>query len=88
MVSADFDENSPTRDRGTISSIFDVALSYAGEDRYYVKQVAEILRDSGIHVFYLVITALGSCVELFIRTVIVDGEFNVIFLYSFVNRFK
>ena len=31
---------------------YNVALSYAGEDRYYVKEVAEILRDSGIKVFY------------------------------------
>lgn len=31
---------------------YDVALSYAREDRYYVKEVAEILRFSGIKVFY------------------------------------
>ena len=31
---------------------YDVTLSYAGEDRHYVKEVAEILRDSGIKVFY------------------------------------
>jgi len=31
---------------------YDVALSFAGEDRYYVKEVAEILRDSGMQVFY------------------------------------
>ncbi len=31
---------------------YDVALSYASEDRYYVKEVAEILRDSGVKVFY------------------------------------
>jgi V8-like Glu-specific endopeptidase len=31
---------------------YDVALSFAGEDRYYVKQVAEILNNSGIKVFY------------------------------------
>lgn len=52
IVPANFHENSPTGDQGIINSIFDVALSYAGEDRYYVKQVAEILRDSAINVFY------------------------------------
>jgi hypothetical protein len=31
---------------------YDVALSYASEDRHYVKEVAEILRFSGIKVFY------------------------------------
>lgn len=31
---------------------YDVALSFAGEDRHYVKEVAEILRFSGIEVFY------------------------------------
>ena len=40
-----------SREQNSISN-YDVALSYAGEDRYYVKQVAEILRDSGVNVFY------------------------------------
>jgi hypothetical protein len=31
---------------------FDIALSFAGEDRDYVDQVARILRDRGIKVFY------------------------------------
>lgn len=31
---------------------YDIALSFAGEDRYYVKQVAKILKDSKIKVFY------------------------------------
>jgi hypothetical protein len=31
---------------------FDVALSFAGEDRQYVDQVANLLRDSGVKVFY------------------------------------
>lgn len=31
---------------------FDVALSFAGEDRAYVDQVAHILRDLGVKVFY------------------------------------
>jgi hypothetical protein len=31
---------------------FDIALSFAGEDRKYVDQVANLLRDSGIKVFY------------------------------------
>jgi hypothetical protein len=31
---------------------FDIALSFAGEDRAYVDQVAHILRDRGIKVFY------------------------------------
>jgi hypothetical protein len=31
---------------------YDVALSFAGEDRSYVEQVATILRDAGIKVFY------------------------------------
>jgi hypothetical protein len=31
---------------------FDVALSFAGEDRHYVDQVANLLRDSGVKVFY------------------------------------
>jgi len=31
---------------------FDVALSFAGEDREYVEQVADMLRRMGIQVFY------------------------------------
>jgi hypothetical protein len=31
---------------------FDIALSFAGEDREYVEQVAEILKKEGIKVFY------------------------------------
>ena len=31
---------------------FEVALSFAGEDRAYVDQVANLLRDSGVKVFY------------------------------------
>lgn len=31
---------------------FDIALSFAGEDRTYVDQVANLLRDSGVKVFY------------------------------------
>jgi hypothetical protein len=31
---------------------FDVALSFAGEDRKYVEKVAEVLRDMGLRVFY------------------------------------
>ena len=31
---------------------FDVALSYASEDRQYVQSVARGLRDSGVRVFY------------------------------------
>lgn len=31
---------------------FDIALSFAGEDREYVDQVARILREKGISVFY------------------------------------
>lgn len=40
--------NTPT----TASFDFDVALSYAGEDRAYVEQVAALLRERGIQVFY------------------------------------
>lgn len=29
-----------------------IALSFAGEDREYVDQVANLLRDSGVKVFY------------------------------------
>lgn len=31
---------------------FDIALSFAGEDRPYVQEVANILRNRGISVFY------------------------------------
>jgi len=31
---------------------FEIALSFAGEDRVYVDQVANLLRDSGVKVFY------------------------------------
>lgn len=31
---------------------FDIALSFAGEDREYVEQVANLLRNSGVRVFY------------------------------------
>ena len=32
--------------------MYDVALSFAGEDRVYVEKVASILKDMGLHVFY------------------------------------
>lgn len=32
--------------------VFDVALSFAGEEREYVEAVATALRDAGVHVFY------------------------------------
>jgi TIR domain len=35
-----------------VSPEYDVALSFAGEDRDYVEQVAEILKTSGVKVFY------------------------------------
>ena len=31
---------------------YDVALSFAGEDRFYVDQVATILKEQGVSVFY------------------------------------
>src|SRR4051794_15405750 len=31
---------------------YDVALSFAGEDRPYVNQVAEYVKNRGLHVFY------------------------------------
>ena len=34
------------------TTIFDVALSFAGEDREYVEKVASVLRDMGLRVFY------------------------------------
>ena len=34
------------------SKEFDIALSFSGEDREYVDQVANLLRDSGVKVFY------------------------------------
>ncbi|HAS8128781.1 TPA: toll/interleukin-1 receptor domain-containing protein [Vibrio vulnificus] len=34
------------------SKEFEIALSFAGEDREYVDQVANLLRDSGVKVFY------------------------------------
>jgi hypothetical protein len=36
----------------TVDSEYDVALSFAGEDRAYVEQVAQTLRTAGIRVFY------------------------------------
>jgi hypothetical protein len=35
-----------------LPSTYDVALSFAGEQRQYVKQVAELLRAAGVRVFY------------------------------------
>ncbi len=32
--------------------MYDVALSFAGEDREFVDQVAKLLRDAGVSVFY------------------------------------
>lgn len=37
---------------GKSDPLFDIALSFAGEDRTYVEKVASILRDMGIRVFY------------------------------------
>src|SRR2546423_26970 len=39
-------------ENSSISPRYDVALSFAGEDRAYVEQVAGELRASGIKVFY------------------------------------
>jgi hypothetical protein len=38
--------------RRETSTDYDVALSFAGEDREYVEKVAQALRDAGIRVFY------------------------------------
>lgn len=43
------DELLPTRSGGFE---YDVALSFAGEDRAYVEQVATLLKDAGVKVFY------------------------------------
>ncbi len=34
------------------SKEFEIALSFAGEDRKYVEQVANLLKDSDVNVFY------------------------------------
>ncbi|EPD8246238.1 toll/interleukin-1 receptor domain-containing protein [Yersinia enterocolitica] len=36
----------------SIAKEYDIALSFAGEDREYVKQVADLLLQSGVKVFY------------------------------------
>ncbi len=36
----------------TTDYVYDVALSFAGEDRDYVRQVADLLRANGVRVFY------------------------------------
>jgi len=36
----------------TTPELYDVALSFAGEDRAYVRQVADSLGELGVHVFY------------------------------------
>jgi hypothetical protein len=38
--------------RKQVSPEYDVALSFAGEDRQYVEQVAQLLKASGVKVFY------------------------------------
>ena len=40
------------REAQSTSPAYDVCLSFAGEDRQYVEQVAEILRERGVLVFY------------------------------------
>jgi hypothetical protein len=48
----------PSRERAGLTKVrpqtkdYDVALSFAGEDRGYVEKVAALLRESGIKVFY------------------------------------
>jgi len=42
----------PPRSREPAPERYDVALSFAGEDREYVEQVATRLRDAGVSVFY------------------------------------
>jgi TIR domain-containing protein len=44
-----FDQLLPTRHGGFE---YDVALSFAGEDRPYVEQVATVLKEAGVRVFY------------------------------------
>ncbi len=41
-----------TPEKQTVSENYDVALSFAGEDRETVKRLAELLKDSGYKVFY------------------------------------
>lgn len=36
----------------TSSTTYDVALSFAGEDRHYAKEIADYLREAGFKVFY------------------------------------
>lgn len=51
-------EERPARAVGTLPSAskkpeqYDIALSFAGEDRGYVEEVANGLRNAGVHVFY------------------------------------
>ena len=40
---------------------FDIALSFAGEDRKYVDQVANLLRNSGVKVFYDLFEEARAC---------------------------
>jgi hypothetical protein len=40
------------KSRSAIGFKYDVALSFAGEDRHYVDQVAELLRQADVRVFY------------------------------------
>ena len=45
-------------DSGTYN--FDIALSFAGEDRQYVEEVAKVLRAMGFRVFYDKYETVGS----------------------------
>lgn len=43
---------------------YDVALSFAGEDREYVEEVARILHALGVRVFYAILRKIGLQTEL------------------------
>jgi hypothetical protein len=63
---------------------FDVALSFAGEDRPYVEEVAASLRDAGIKVFYdryLQVDLWGKDLYTHLRTVYQQkARFTVVFV--------
>lgn len=69
--------------RTTVPPRYDVALSFAGEDRDYVEKVATALRDSGIKVFYDKfedVDLWGKNLADHLGTVYANSQFVVIFV--------
>ncbi len=69
---------------------YDIALSFAGEDRYYVKEVADTLKEAGVTVFYDEFeesNLWGKNLYTYLRQIYRDrARYTVIFISRYYNN--